>query len=346
MKLFIKMCLAFILSLLLWEVILENCMFKTTGYTFHPYLGRIYKPGTYIHGTEGYSRTTINSHGMRGPENYAKKANEFRILVLGDSFTEAFQLPDNEIYTHLLQNRLNYCRPKKEITVINAGRSGASPAYYIHLASYYTTIFQPDLVVIQLNEGDFTDDIFNRALNFYVEEKNGNFTSVDNKTFVSANSIIQKHPSLRYLAELSILRIGFDNFQKLLNRRNFNSTQTENSSFEPRPDYRSVISWTMKEFKKKYPHIVLIYLPSLNYKNLAQDKPAVEAFVECYAKTQNVFIINMRAAYIDSYLNTLQPAYGFNNTSPGSGHMNNIGHSLVAEQLANYITTRYSCDIF
>ena len=90
MKLILKVLVALIIALVLWEIVLENCVFKTTGYITHPVLGRIYKQGTYIHGTEGYSRTLINSYGMRGPAIKSKASAEFRVLVLGDSYTEAF----------------------------------------------------------------------------------------------------------------------------------------------------------------------------------------------------------------------------------------------------------------
>jgi len=333
MKILLKVFAALLISLLLWEVILENCVLKTNGSAVHPVLGTIYKQGYHLHATEGYSQTSINSYGMRGPEIAAKKTGEFRILVVGDSYTEAFQVTDDNTYSALLQAKLkNRC---SEITVINAGRSGASPANYIHLADFYQSTINPDFVIIQLNDGDFVQDIFNKANHFYVVQENGTF-----KTEAKPNRphrIVEKIPQLKPLVKLSILQIGMEKTQNLLkDTPKINNLEAAQPAF--RPNYSEIIDWSLAELKNKYPNSMILYLPIVSYDNQVKPKSEVETWVEYYADKHSLPFINMRAFFLNYYAETLQPAHGFYNTMPGKGHVNEAGHRIIASQLDDYIT--------
>ena len=334
MKFILKVVIAFIVALLLWEPILENCITKTPGYIVHPVLGRICKQGTYIHGAEGYSRTSINNYGMRGPEIKNKTDNEYRILVLGDSYTEAFQVSDIDAFPTQLQKKLKH--KFNEITVINAGKSGASPARYIYLENFYKMTFEPDFVVVQLNDGDFTKDILDSTRDFYVKQEYGTFKTEYNPNYESSTAIMRTFPRLRPLLELSVFRVGFDKMQHLLKGQNIikNKQPIKSTSIQ---NYHNIISWTMATLKNKYPNIVILYLPTIDYEKPDKPKSEVETLVELYAKNNAIQLINMRSIFIDYYQDTLQPAHGFDNTTPGSGHANTAGHNLISSQLANYI---------
>ncbi len=66
----------------------------------------------------------INSHGMRDKDyNYAKTSPDiFRILLLGDSFTAAFQVPLGQTYHAILEQHLNEACTSR-VEVIDAGVS-------------------------------------------------------------------------------------------------------------------------------------------------------------------------------------------------------------------------------
>lgn len=58
---------------------------------------------------EGQAYIKINSSGFRDTEHPLKKpADTFRIAVLGDSMTEALQVPLNKTYCSLLQEELRH----------------------------------------------------------------------------------------------------------------------------------------------------------------------------------------------------------------------------------------------
>ena len=103
----------------------------------------------------------INNKGLRGQEyEYSKTDDIFRILVLGDSFTAALQIPEAETFSKLLETQLQQQFPQTKFEVINAGVVGYGTdnqlAYFTHEGYRY----QPDLVVLAFFVGnDITDNI-------------------------------------------------------------------------------------------------------------------------------------------------------------------------------------------
>ncbi len=55
--------------------------------------------------------------------------------------------------------------------------------------------------------------------------------------------------------------------------------------------------------------------------------------LEGCCKDNGIYFVDMCQAFADHYNETLQSAYGFANTTPGSGHLNKVGHSLIAQTL-------------
>ncbi|MHC0037562.1 SGNH/GDSL hydrolase family protein [Pseudoneobacillus sp. C159] len=338
MKLVLKVIASGISALIVWQLILMNTVINTTGYENHPILGRSYKEGTYLQGMEGFSRTHINHLGMRNEEIQQKKDREIRILALGDSFTEAFQVSDRIIFTQLLQRHLKQ-ETANPISVINAGRSGGSPAYYIHLADFYKTNIQQDYTIIQLNDADFTEDLLDSTRNFYVKEHSGSYQTVFNKDIQSIFPFLQKFPQVKELLEYSVFHVGADKIQKILAQKKFTSVQATTSNHNGQ-DFDSLISWTVTEFKQQYPNLVLLYLPSLDFEQIDAQPSEIEHLVEVYAQKNNVPIINMRKPFVQQYVTKKQPVYGFNNTIPGDGHSNSLGHQLIADELIDFFEGR------
>ncbi|MCC6178084.1 MAG: hypothetical protein IT305_22510 [Chloroflexi bacterium] len=130
--------------------------------TTHPVYGRFHVPSFdgWVKTAEYTSRVTIDSRGLRGPERpYAKPANTHRILVLGDSFTEAVQVPEADAFVSRLETSLN-ARGSGRYEVLNGGVGGwgnGQELVYLLEEGYR---YQPDLVVMLLYLGN---DIFDNS---------------------------------------------------------------------------------------------------------------------------------------------------------------------------------------
>jgi len=89
----------------------------------------------------------INSHGFRDRERtYAKRNGTRRVVVLGDSVTEAFQVSLEETFTARLERRLS--EPGRAVEVLNLGISALGPAQEYLVYRAYGARYAPDLVVL------------------------------------------------------------------------------------------------------------------------------------------------------------------------------------------------------
>lgn len=335
LKIYKKILFALFLSLLVWEVVLQVTVMHSPGSTNHPVLGRIYKSGTFIYGKEGYAITHINSLGMRNAEITAKPDQEDRILVLGDSFTEAFQVSDESTFCNLVA-KLWPAKNGRSVNVINGGKSGASPAHYIYLADFYNRTVQPDYVVVQLNEEDFCLDIFDSQKRLFLQANGGSFTIVENSTAGSSNPLTQKFAAFDWLTQITTLRIGAEKLQELFKEKP-SIRIAENNYCKLTTDHESAVDWTVSSLKNSYgKQTIILYLPTIDYSGVTSKSSEIEQLLEKYSAKYNVKYINMRTAFSQHYLKSRQPVHGFFNTIPGLGHLNNAGHNLVAMTLAEF----------
>ncbi len=325
----LRIMFAALLALAVWEVILENCVLREPGGASSPVLGRILKPGIYVQGTEGYCRTRMNSLGMRGPEIGPKSSTEYRILMLGDSFTEALQVSDDKTFGHLLQVSLTR-KTGRDIKVVNAGRNGASPAYYIHLADFYNSSMKPDHVIVQINDEDFTKEIMdNNTREFYVKKDGDCYLT---ETGFKDYYIWQMFPPLKVIkpfVAFSTFKIALDKIPMMLDRhmRKTASAGQDGPAAVPCDD---IIDWTVKTLKSDYPNISILYL------TLNKSESNVESLLKMAVNKYKVDFVNMRLDFSDYYMLNIQPVNGFDNTMPGEGHINEIGHAIVGERMVDY----------
>ncbi len=123
-----------------------------------PYCGTRLRPGF-----EGWSRkegsayVRINRYGFRqGDRQPAKPAGAFRVAVLGDSFIEAFQVPDEQTFCAQLERRLQDCPAlaRRRVEVLNFGVSGYGTAQELQMLRHYVWPYQPDLVLLAFFPGN------------------------------------------------------------------------------------------------------------------------------------------------------------------------------------------------
>ena len=89
-----------------------------------------------------------NSHGLVGPDlPVTKGQNEFRVVVLGDSYTVAGQVPYEQDFTSVLEQRL-HAAGYAQVRVINAGVGGYTTFNEAGLLRENLAWLQPDLVVV------------------------------------------------------------------------------------------------------------------------------------------------------------------------------------------------------
>ncbi len=115
---------------------------------------------------EGAAYVRINSAGLRDREHpKAKPPGTFRIAVIGDSYAEALQVPVEDTFWAVMEQRLRGCQKfaGKNIEVINFGVSGYGTAQELITLRRRVWDYSPDMVLVAVTtNNDITDN--SRAL--------------------------------------------------------------------------------------------------------------------------------------------------------------------------------------
>ena len=101
----------------------------------------------------------INALGLKDREYPpGKPPGVFRVLMLGDSFTEGFGLPVAQTMPKQLEALLDGGRCSRPVEVVNAGVSSYSPILEYLFLLHVGLGFGPDLVVLSFDMTDVHDD--------------------------------------------------------------------------------------------------------------------------------------------------------------------------------------------
>jgi hypothetical protein len=330
-----KVAIAFMVALLVWELLLSQLILQKPTSRTHAILGRIYGQGLYVQGKEGYGRTVLNELGLRSPslKEEPLQASAQRVLVLGDSYTQAMQVSDSAAFPQHLNELLgDYTQ------VINAGREGASPADYIALAEYNQQTFNPDVVVVQLNEADFTRDLLSDNQTFYYQNNARGYTLEQNKSVVSSNALATKFTGLQSVLNFSVVRVALERVEAMRSNTERSSAGPQDTANTPATDKwgdGSLEHFVVQELQRSYKTPILLYIPEIDYfsPDYAKVHPTEQYLYEA-ARDAGVTFISLRPDFVSRYTHTHETAHGFANTQPGTGHINTLGHSIAAERLA------------
>jgi hypothetical protein len=131
----------------------------------HPEFGRRNRPGAGWKKTSEFtSWIDINSKGLRGAEvDYPKPPGEKRILVLGDSFTFAEQVNQDQTFAQRLEDRLNADQDGTHYRVLNGGSNGWATANELIFLAKEGVRFEPDVVIVAFYLGNDVSDNFRRV---------------------------------------------------------------------------------------------------------------------------------------------------------------------------------------
>lgn len=153
------------IALLLAEVLLRAVGFHQPQlYEPHRQLGWTLRPGAEDWYTdEGRALIRVNSEGMRDGEHAVPRPRGvYRIAILGDSYSEARQVPIDSTYWSLLPADLGRCgfRPGERIEVLNFSAAGYGTAQELLLLRLVAARYRPNLVLLQFTS---SNDIRNNS---------------------------------------------------------------------------------------------------------------------------------------------------------------------------------------
>ena len=147
---------------------------------------------------EGRSFVTINSDGFRDVEHTIDKpAGTFRIAVIGDSYVEALQVSQDEMFTNYVRSQVMGCSAfgGKQVEMLSFGVSGYSTAQELLTLREKVLKYSPDVVMLVMTtNNDITDNsrFFKQTPIPYFVLKDGSLSLDDSfrheKAFMIRNS--------------------------------------------------------------------------------------------------------------------------------------------------------------
>ncbi|MBF0176421.1 MAG: SGNH/GDSL hydrolase family protein [Magnetococcales bacterium] len=139
--------------------------------------------------------------GIRGVEGISDAK---KILVVGDSYTFGFLLPQDHTFVNQLQIMAHAVHGKGTVQFLNAGGGGWGADSYLRFIESYGDLIKPDAILVYLNINDISSSIRN---GFYQLKNDHNFELAFRPLPVSTNmkikNIMNAVPGYQWLLEHS-----------------------------------------------------------------------------------------------------------------------------------------------
>jgi lysophospholipase L1-like esterase len=310
---------------------------------------------------EGKAFIEINRYGFRHGDREPRKPNgTFRIAVLGDSFIEAFQVPEQETFCAVLERELNGCGAvgNQSVQVLNFGVSGYGTAQELLMLRHHVWQYEPDLVVLAFFAGnDLRNNSFDlepyRVRPFY--RLAGGELTVDN-SFRQHPDFLRAHSAS---VRLKVAMINRSRILQLINQiratwrlagtRSVSSGVDAEALTEPRDDaWRAaweiserLIVEIAREAERHEAAFLLAPVPEVAARCRRElqvdDLLYAERRLVEFARQHELAVVELAEPLRRYAEDHSKPLYGFPNTEPGFGHWNSEGQRLAGQLVARAI---------
>lgn len=311
--------LALLLSLILLglsELLVRKTLTNPSAIHAHPRYGAVMEPGaTIVHSTEGYSINRLNSLGLFDEE--PRDDTTHRILLIGDSYAEAKQVSRSQTFARLLEEKID------GLEIVNAGQSGRTPVQSSYFAEDYAPKLNPDLVVLQVNDGDIGDLIAGTGA--------GNLGGGEDHPI---RKIMRKSALFTLLVRRTSFLVNTE--RSRLNRKFSPPENATRISLEIPPVVEERLRESLTRIRATGSDVVFLYIPLIEYSDgeLRLKWPARHQFYVDFCEANGVRLVDPTEAFFEAIKAEGQPIHGFQNSVMGWGHINKRGHRVVAEAAA------------
>lgn len=325
-----KFCISFILAL---TILSGFCLFyynppiatpQPNGFTNH----RFESNSFWCNLTEGGGWGRINNIGYSDRRDYVP--NLPTIAFVGSSQVQAMQVPQDKTFVSLSNDLFNNdADANNNYQCLNLGVAGhffnISASNFEYLAKHFSGT---DYIVLEVSSIDYSEEQLDKIL---AEEFHSDME--EPSTFYK---LTQRIPYLRLLAkQLQELKNG-------ANLVNVKSAGVDNLAiYENKMDL--ILQKLSDSAKANGIQLIILYhFPiKLNADNTAEtgNNPKLEEIFEACCASNNIPLINMNEPMIRHFESTYEPSYGFANSRPGVGHLNETGHRLIAYEVYEKINS-------
>ena len=271
----------------------------------------------YSKGTEGFAWGVTNNDGFNNLRDYAP-GERIDILLMGSSHIEGFNVAQDENAGAVLNTLFD-----GEKYTYNIGTAGHTMLYCMkHLAAALDTYEPGGYVVIETNTVDFAPEDIDAVLS-------GTLADIPSQSGALV-TLMQKLPYLRLLYTVQFKGAGAADTEAATTA---DQTQTG--------DYAAVLSPLLGMVadicSERGVQPVIVFdtavLVDEQGKAYTVTDPEQLAAFESVCAEHGIVFVDLTDAYFGEYAESCRLPYGFANTTPGTGHMNKLGHRLFAQEV-------------
>ena len=302
----------------------------------------IYEPGSMIiRGDEGYTVTQVDYNG------YINQSSDLvdsgYILVMGNSQSNGNNVMPNKKWIALLNDKIQEEKEETGVQIYNISVGGYE--FYNQVEGIKAAAKEfphSDAVILQITTTNIPiENLLNIQQREFSEETRGG-ELIGNLTYQQKlrNGIKDYFPLLIYLAELKFPQIDIS-FENAFLQGSVNYGKVVSDNVEDRTKELEVYEDALREvfslLKESYPgEIIILNIPAISIDeeaNLVIPESEYDNIFETVCEQNDIEYLNMGAIYQENYEKYKRLPYGFANTKPGNGHLNEDGHKMVAEAL-------------
>ncbi len=323
--------------------------------------------------TEGRVLVTTNSAGFHDHEHSVKKPpGTLRIAVLGDSFTEALQVPITSAFWSVIERELADCpsRHGRSVEVLSFGISGYGTTQELQMLRQVVWSYEPDIVLLAFLPGN---DVRNNSRELEPDQARPFYDLVDGRlelddsfrddadrrrrqeswTFRTKDGLIRH---VRVISAVYRAKERIKEWWQSPSAASVAESGLDAAVFGPPIDERWERAWMITEGVIGLMHDEVrargakFFVVELN--NAVQVHPDPD-FIAATAKRLNANDLDEPDRRLQRlsdergfpFLSLTKPMrtiaqrdriyfHGFQNTSPGSGHWNEPGHEVAGKFIA------------
>jgi len=343
MKKLLTTIVMLILAVFTWNIIIGSTIMFRPFFKKTEGIPSFEEKRILIQSGEGATQFKTDQKGLNNDDWLYNKENEIpTIIILGDSYTEALQVKREDNFSSLTMTDLR--KQNHSTNIFNLGLSGLSLADYIFFSENYKKEYDPDILIIQVTESDFFSDATSQSKLVHIKKENDEFSITVNKNYegklqqMLTNIYEPMNDTQRIITLLPFLQYTKQKSEQLFKKA---SSLSPHQPVQKHYD-TDLLDWEMKMLKEKYQiPIILLYIPTtpiIEDNIVKTKKDEFFPILQVHVQQHDITLINMKESFEQAYQQIKQLPRGFENTSPGDGHINELGHQLVAEELTKALT--------
>lgn len=282
-----------------------------------------------LHGTEGYAITRIDKNGYTNPK--LELSNEY-VLMLGASHTQGKEIDTNKKYSVLVNE---YFENDGLLHTYNIAADGHFlPTQIKHFKAAMEAYPDASYVTLEIGTTDFP-----------IESLMSGINQIEYNPDDSADMFYQlgtvgkiKNAIKMYFPLIARLKNQIETYRQTSKA----SHEYEYVEFEyDENEYAEVLNIALglmrSECSKPF---VIIYHPDIFIEKDGSASLVYSGTWELFknaCEKNNIDLIDTGEDFLRYYNEYNKLPYGFMNTIPGSGHLNEVGHRIIADAIIDYL---------